>query len=622
MAVLKCEVCGGQLELNQDMTIGVCQYCDAINVIPKDIEKQEKLYNYATNLRLNNEFDRAIRIYDDILKEDEHNAEAHWGLLLSKLAIEYVKDPSTGKRMPTCHRTEMGIILDDMDYKAVLEYSTSENRVYYEEKAKLIYEIQCDMIGIMRDEASYDVFICYKELDGYSQRTEDSILAQDIYEALKKKGYRVFFARKTLEHKLGKAYEPYICAALNSAKVMIVVGTKKEYLESVWVRNEWSRFYRLAQEKSSGKEMILAFKNLLPEYEAPAELSVLQGQDMTVIGAIHNLCDGVDRIIGENRSNSNASDGEVNDKSGVNRLIKNGETYLKLKNYAAAEDNYKELTKRYPEIGRGWWGLIVSKTKNFSVIVSNLSDLNFWFQSARTLYSSEQFQEYEKQYVDYLQKVAKIDAIKEINRVDEQLKEYKSHISALERKISDCNSQKVENDRLCQKEVVSRNEQISNLNADKEKQNQKMSSLKTRKSAGGVVLAAGIIFCFIALSNPYSLLNQLLFLVGGIGAIYLGYVLSYGPTYSKTKKRLEGVINGINQSISRIESEKKEKEQYFKYKTASLNREIIEYETQLDDMNQDIESCLQYLKNERDAIDQLHFARHVECVVLMSKVEK
>ena len=47
----------------------------------------------------------------------------------------------------------------------------------------------------------------------------DSVIAQDVYDALTEKGYRVFFSRITLEDKLGTEYEPYIFAALNSAKV-------------------------------------------------------------------------------------------------------------------------------------------------------------------------------------------------------------------------------------------------------------------------------------------------------------------------------------------------------------------------------------------------------------------
>lgn len=73
------------------------------------------------------------------------------------------------------------------------------------------------------------------------------IKAQAFAEAaeMQAKGYRVFFSRITLEDKLGLEYEPYIFAALNSAKIMLAVGTDYEYYNAVWVKNEWSRYLKL-----------------------------------------------------------------------------------------------------------------------------------------------------------------------------------------------------------------------------------------------------------------------------------------------------------------------------------------------------------------------------------------
>jgi len=68
------------------------------------------------------------------------------------------------------------------------------------------------------------------------RRTPDSVLANDLYHELTQEGYKVFFSRITLEDKLGYEYEPYIFAALNSAKVMVVLGTRSEYFESAWVK--------------------------------------------------------------------------------------------------------------------------------------------------------------------------------------------------------------------------------------------------------------------------------------------------------------------------------------------------------------------------------------------------
>ena len=112
------------------------------------------------------------------------------------------------------------------------------------------------------------MFICYKETDNVGNRTVDSVLAYDLYNELTKEGYKVFFSRITLEDKIGTAYEPYIFAALNSAKIMIVLGTKPEYFNATWVKNEWSRYLTLAKKSNGKKILIPAYKDMDP-YDLP-----------------------------------------------------------------------------------------------------------------------------------------------------------------------------------------------------------------------------------------------------------------------------------------------------------------------------------------------------------------
>ncbi len=119
-----------------------------------------------------------------------------------------------------------------------------------------------------------------------------------MYYQLQKEGYKVFFSRITLEDKLGSAYEPYIFAALNSAKVMVVVSTKPENLASVWVRNEWSRYLDLIK-SGKPKTIIPAYKDMDP-YDLPEEFSQLQALDMSKLGFMQDLVRGIAKIIGDN----------------------------------------------------------------------------------------------------------------------------------------------------------------------------------------------------------------------------------------------------------------------------------------------------------------------------------
>jgi len=443
MAVLKCTVCGGELEVNSDLSVGKCQYCGSTIIIPKELDRKGHLYNRAVFLRQNNEFDKASEAYEDILREDNSDAEAHWGLVLSKYGIEYVSDPHTGEHLPTCHRTQAESILSDPDYLAALEHSCGEARDIIERNARQINDIQARIIDISRREPPYDVFICYKESDDAGNRTEDSILAQDLYYELSKKGYRVFFARKTLENRLGLEYEPIIYAALSSAKVMIVLGTKPEHFNAVWVRNEWRRFCKMAAKDN--RVVIPAYRGMSP-YELPAELSVFQSQDMSKIGFMQDLTDGIERCLrGARKTNTiSVTETTVSASSGMmplDRLIKNGETYLKLNNYPLAEEVYTTITKEYPEDHRGWWGLMVCRTEGFSKVLPDQSQLNVWFGYVKQLADQGALTELEKTYVDYTHEVSLLAAENDVDEVGRLISKHKKRINGIEQAIHEAESQ-------------------------------------------------------------------------------------------------------------------------------------------------------------------------------------
>ena len=295
MALFKCKMCGGALEINNNETVATCEYCGTQQTLPKlDDDRRANLYDRANHFRRNNEFDKAMGIYEQILNEDNTDAEAYWSLVLCRYGIEYVEDPSSHKRIPTVNRAQFTSIFDDDNYKSALQYADGYQRSIYEDEAKAINEIQKGILAISQKEEPFDVFICYKETDNNGRRTPDSVLANDLYHQLTQEGFKVFFARITLEDKLGSAYEPYIFAALNSAKVMVVLGTKPEFFNAVWVRNEWSRY--LALIKQGQKKMLIpAYKDMDP-YDLPEEFSHLQAQDMSKLGFMQDLIRGIKKI--------------------------------------------------------------------------------------------------------------------------------------------------------------------------------------------------------------------------------------------------------------------------------------------------------------------------------------
>ena len=295
MITFKCKMCGGDLNFEPGTSVAECPYCGTNQTLPKlDSDKRANLYDRANHFRRQNEYDKAIAIYEQILAEDQTDAEAYWSLVLCRYGIEYVEDPASHRRVPTVNRVQYASILADEDYKSALVHADEAQRSVYEAEANAIAEIQKGILDISRKEKPFDVFICYKETDANGRRTPDSVLANDMYHQLTKEGFKVFFSRITLEDKIGTAYEPYIFAALNSAKVMVVLGTKLEYFNAVWVKNEWSRYLALIR-NGADKTLVPAYRDMDP-YDLPEEFAHLQAQDMGKLGFMQDLTRGVMKL--------------------------------------------------------------------------------------------------------------------------------------------------------------------------------------------------------------------------------------------------------------------------------------------------------------------------------------
>lgn len=352
-----CKMCGGELEVNQDATVGQCQYCGTKQTIPKtDNEKIMNLFNRANHYRMKNDFDNAMNSYENILNEDSKNAEAYWGLCLCRYGIEYVKDPLTEKMIPTCHRTQLESIIEDEDFISACENADSVARSTYEQEAKHIDKIQKKILQISSKEEDYDVFICYKEADNMGERTPDSVIGQDIYDALTEKGIRVFFARISLEDKVGTAYEPYIFAALQSAPIMITIGTKPEYMEAVWVKNEWSRF--LAMMKKDSKKTIIPVYKFMNPYDMPEGFARIQAVNMEKIGAMQDLVHGIEKILGKDKNRIVEKvvhvEENANSASKYAPLLERAWIFLEDKNWNKAREYVERVLDMNPKCGEAY----------------------------------------------------------------------------------------------------------------------------------------------------------------------------------------------------------------------------------------------------------------------------
>lgn len=354
--VFKCKMCDATLKFNPGDSVAECEYCGTMQSLPKyDDERIGNLYNRAEHYRKNNEFDKAQALYEEIVNEHPQDADAYWSVVLCKYGVEYVEEPGSKRRVPTVNRTQYTSVFDDENYKEALKYADVKQRSVYEEEAKEINEIQKGILEISKKEEPFDIFICYKETDENGRRTLDSVLAADLYEILQKEGYKVFYARVTLDDKFGVAYEPYIFAALQSSKVMIAVGTKPEHFEAVWVKNEWSRYLALIK-NGAKKTLIPAYKDMDP-YNMPMEFAHLQAINMGELGFQQDMISGIRKLMAEGDSAVGAA--AVTASINVAAVLERGFLYAEDKNWEDANACFEKVLNVAPQNAEAYLGKLL-----------------------------------------------------------------------------------------------------------------------------------------------------------------------------------------------------------------------------------------------------------------------
>ena len=247
------------------------------------------------------------------------------------------------------------------------------------------------------------MFISYKEKGPDGKRTKSSQIAQGFYEALSAAGIKTFFSRVSLASKIGSEFEPYIFSALNSAKVMLVLGTNKDEFNAPWVRNEWSRFRKLTM-SDSHKRLIPCVREATID-DLPDELQPYQAQDMNIEGYEQEVLDMVKKLVSELK----ASVSSLNETD-TEKLIKNGGTYILLKDFVTAEMIFKDLCAKEPNDHRVWWGRIRAVTKDLTdtdALKLHNQDLKTWMDFIKKVATPQIYSELVKTYASYLKKISK-----------------------------------------------------------------------------------------------------------------------------------------------------------------------------------------------------------------------
>ena len=408
----KCAKCGaGELEPLGDGRKAICAYCNAVMVLPT---LNPEAFNQANELRLRQDFDQAEMAFQRIVSENPEDSESYWNLVLSRYGIEFVEDRD-GSRVPTCHRMSYQSILDDPDYQKALHYADGFSHRMYQDDAAKIDRILKRAAQIAQTQPSYDIFISYKETDENKHRTEDSAIAQNIYDALKEKhpDLKIFLSRVTLkETAAGLEYEPIIFSALNTAKVMILVGTSRENLEGTWVKNEWSR-YRKMMDKNKDKKMAIVYKGMNPGKDFPKELRLFSIQATEAAGFyLQDFITGIEDLLGI-KKNAPIIDSARIYQTGSSRQVANllvrADQALELNRLDEARGFFEKALEMQADCPGAWWGLFRLETQNLTYIddsrhFSLKSDAQNNWRMVERYAQGEEKASYMAQYEDYKQR--------------------------------------------------------------------------------------------------------------------------------------------------------------------------------------------------------------------------
>lgn len=151
---------------------------------------------------------------------------------------------------------------------------------------------------------------------------------------------------------------------------MVALGTKPEYFNATWVKNEWSRYLALIK-SGADKTLIPAYRDMDP-YALPEEFSHLQALDMGSLGFMQDLTRGIRKLI----SSSAEQPAPAAPPNNLNALMLRAMLSLEEEDFAAASDFVEKMLDIDPQFAGIYMVKVLIKLKYTSLeeFASNCRD--------------------------------------------------------------------------------------------------------------------------------------------------------------------------------------------------------------------------------------------------------
>ena len=292
-----CKNCNAPLDMTEAKNgVIACSFCGSVFTLPKSGQTDEvkRLIDAGKTALDVCRFDDAFASYSKAVELDGSEPEAYWGRAQARSRVQYLKDTVNNRLQPICHEVTGDRFIDDPDYKKALELATEEQRSEYVKKAEEIDYIRSEFFKLEKSGLRYDCFICVKVTGDNGDATNDCMAAYKLYNALKKSGYRPFFSEEEMGSRTGADYEALILYALKSSPCMLIVCFDKKYLETKWVKNEYTRYISMIADEEHERDGITIVYRSKPVEKLPGIKGKIQGIDFNSFDAIERIKQFID----------------------------------------------------------------------------------------------------------------------------------------------------------------------------------------------------------------------------------------------------------------------------------------------------------------------------------------
>lgn len=310
-----------------------------------ELRKMVQCFRQAEIYQFERKFDKAEEYYRQVLIAGGKDPEVYWRIVLCHYCIEYQVD-NEGNRIPSILYPDLRAP-EQIEDRRELEnsYQTEEQKQYYNDQLEVIDGYLNDYRRFCKS-VQYDVFMSVKQKDD-GHPTEDCAKAYRLYNYLTNElGLKVFNSEVT-KPEFGEKFEPYILAALLSSKVMIVVGSCREYMEAQWVRNEWSRYLWLQKNEEIERKLICYLVNGMKPNQMPNELLPIQCIEENDLDNKDALKWALEKVFGKLPKGKVAQKSESSEMTiPVEELIVQWETCLANKKYDTIKEQYNRMVQQ------------------------------------------------------------------------------------------------------------------------------------------------------------------------------------------------------------------------------------------------------------------------------------